>query len=173
MEQEIALLAEQPKTVADLPRNLHRAVGRALRRRPLCRQRAERSHEQRSEDYRTDVNLNHGAFDVTDRAEIRALEPERLVMGELPDVSYQMRVTRHELPDMGYQAIPHFILILPIARQVPCQKFFLVEQSPYQRGHDHRYHEHPPPRTECDRYAEQHDKGSRIHRVPHQRVRAG
>ena len=80
MEQEIALFAEQPEAVADLPRNLHRGVRRALRcrgsslrRRPLRGQCSERSREQRSEDDRTEVNSDHGAFDVTGGAEIRGV----------------------------------------------------------------------------------------------------
>ena len=36
MEQEIAFFAEQPEAVADLPRNLHRGIRRALRRRRAC-----------------------------------------------------------------------------------------------------------------------------------------
>src|ERR1700694_2824943 len=82
VEQEIALLAEQPESVADLPRDMHRTVRRSLRcrggglcRGPLRRQRAQRSHEQCAEDYRTDTNSDHDAFDVTDRAEIRVSNP--------------------------------------------------------------------------------------------------
>jgi hypothetical protein len=34
-------------------------------------------------------------------------------------------------PDQRDQAIPHFILALDLARLIPCQEFFLAEQSPY------------------------------------------
>jgi hypothetical protein len=32
-----------------------------------------------------------------------------------------------ELPDPGYQAMPHSILVFDIARQVPCQEFLFVQ----------------------------------------------
>ena len=75
-------LAEQPEPVADLPRNLHRAVPArlALRRRrsvpwPTAPAARPASHQQCAEDHRTDTNLDHDAFDVTDRAEIRVSNP--------------------------------------------------------------------------------------------------
>src|SRR5207248_6682267 len=76
-------------------------------------------------------------------------------------------------PDPRQQAIAHSALIRGIARQIPDEESLLIQQSPYQCGHDRGKDQHTPPRTERNRYAKQHHERGCIHRVSYQSVRAG
>jgi hypothetical protein len=51
---------------------------------------------------------------------------------------------RSWLPNERYQAIPHPISILRIARKVLCQKFLLIEKSPHNHKRDRNGRERPP-----------------------------
>src|SRR2546427_1684489 len=69
--------------------------------------------------------------------------------------------------------MPHFILILRIARQILHQQSFLLKDSPYKREHHEEEREESPPRAERKSRADEKNKASHIHRVTHECVESG
>src|SRR6185295_14621261 len=78
----------------------------------------------------------------------------------------------NDLPEIRHEAMPHLLRIFSVPRQVVLQKLLLVEDSPDQHRRRESENREAPPRAERERYAYDHNKHSRIHRMPYKGVRA-
>jgi hypothetical protein len=67
--------------------------------------------------------------------------------------SYSDLTKDRPLPNERDQAVLHPVLILGIARQVPGQKDFLIQQPPHDHQQNRKEREQSPPRTQGGRHA--------------------
>ena len=76
------------------------------------------------------------------------------------------------LPNEGYQATPYLAPVLQVTGQFLVKQSFLIEDSPNKGGHHQEKYEEVPPRPKCETHADEQEKASHVHRMPHQRVQA-
>ena len=76
------------------------------------------------------------------------------------------------LPNKRDEAVFHTRGILRITGKVTAEQFLFVEKTNDENGDHGCEADEPPPRTESERGAKQHDQGTEVHRVPNERIRA-